>query len=155
MRYRRILCRHEVACVDRAQCDKIIVRPVIAHNAYGFNAREHRKILRGFDFRFFDFFTINFVGFSQDVAFFFRNFAHYPDGKSGTGERLTVDKEVGKPQFLADDTDFVFEKSVQRLDNALEVEFSGSPPTLWCDFMTALCFPPDSIMSGYIVPCAR
>ena len=125
MRYRRILCRHKVACVDRAQCDKIIVRPVIAHNAYGFNACEHRKVLRGFDFRFFDFFTINFVGFSQNVAFFLGDLTHYPDGKSGTGERLTIDKEVGKPQFLADDTDFVFEKPVKRLDNALEIEFFG------------------------------
>mgnify|MGYP006883042045 CR=1 FL=1 len=83
---------HEVGRCDAAQRQRVIVRPSVAHDADGAHGGEDREILvhLAVEAGFGHLVAEDEVRLAQRVEFFLCNVADDADGKSRTGERLTL-----------------------------------------------------------------
>ena len=133
-------------CVNGVDCtddDGPFKATLAVLDAGGAEVRNCREILPNFAFkpRFCKFFAQNRVGFANGFETVAGDSTEATYTETGTGEGLTENHAVGKTEFFADNSDFIFVKVAKRFDE-FEFEVVGKP-ALWCAFTPAL-----STMSG-------
>ena len=85
---------HEVARIDRAQRQRIVIRPAVTHDADGAHGGEDREILAetAVEPGLGDLVAEDEVGVAQRVELFLRDIADDADGKTRAGEGLAHDQ---------------------------------------------------------------
>ena len=109
--------------VDRADDDGPVKGTLAIADAGGLEVGHDGEVLPDLALKtvFSEFLAQNRVALAHSLQTVARDRADAANAETGTGERLTVDHVVGKPQLLADHADFVFIEKFDRLDQ-FEVE---------------------------------
>ena len=118
---------HEVVGFYGAERDGVIVGANSVHDADGLEAGHDGKVLGDEVGKavLYDGIAEDGVGFAEDFELFSRDAAEATDREPRTWERLTVDECRGEPQGASDGSDLFFEKHIQRLNDADEINILG------------------------------
>ncbi len=119
---------HRILRGDRADDDRVRVRPLVALHAHGADPGQHREALPQVAVQpgAADLFLEDRVRLAQDLEPLVRDLADDPDGEAGAGERLPPDHSLGEPELGADTAHLVLEEQAQRLDE-LHLHVLGQP----------------------------
>ena len=117
---------HAVGGGDGPQGDGPLVGAKIAHYADRLDRQQDGEGLPdvGVDAEIMQFLDKDAVGFLEQFDLFGCDVAEYSHAEAGAGERVPLEDFVGNAEVFADQTDLVFEKLRERLDE-LQVHFLG------------------------------
>ena len=106
------ICGHEIGCVNRTQCNGVIVSTEVSHDSYRTHVGQGGKILAKAFIQsgFCDFLTVNGICFLYDLDFFLGNFANDTDAKTGTREGLTVYQVFGNAKLQSCTADLILKQ---------------------------------------------
>ena len=119
----RRLRRHEVYGVHRSEGHRVIIGPLIPHDADASHIRKRGEVLADAFIQsgISDFFPVDCVCVLNHLNLFFRHFSDNADAKSRAGERLAEYQVLRDAKFQSGFPYFVFEQVAQGLDDFFEV----------------------------------
>jgi hypothetical protein len=107
---------HKVLGLDRAQCDNLLVRPLVALHADRTDGQEHRERLRDLvvQARRADLLEVDRIRVLQDLYLLAGHWAEDADCEAGPRKRVPLDERCGDGEQAPQRADLVWERSAGR-----------------------------------------